>query len=103
MFLAALGLLAWAWHGNRTAHERVVTIARTVCRDLNVQLLDDTVVLRRLRVYWRRHGFELVRTYRFEFSTDGTRRDAGDVALNGMRLEWVRIEHPDGDYFVEIP
>jgi len=103
LFLAALGLIGWAWHSSRTAHERVVTIARTVCHDLDVQLLDDTVALRRLRMYWRRHGFELIRTYRFEFSTDGARRDSGDVALNGLRLEWVRIEHPDGDYFVKIP
>lgn len=102
-FLAALGLAAWAWHSSRAAHERVVVIARTVCRDLNVQLLDDTVALKRLRVHWRRHGFELSRTYGFEFSADGSGRNSGDVALNGLRLEWVRIEHPDGDYFVEIP
>ena len=102
LFLAGLGLIAWVWHSGLKAHERVVTIARTVCRELNVQLLDDTVALRRLRLHWRRHGFELSRTYRFEFSADGTGRDSAEVALNGLRLEWVRIEHPDGDYFVEI-
>jgi len=103
LFLAALGLIAWIWHSGRKAHERVVKIARSVCREINVQLLDDTVVLRRLRLHWRRHGIELIRTYRFEFSADGTGRDSGEVALKGLRLEWVRIEHPDGDYFVDPP
>ena len=103
LFLTALGLIAWIWHSGRQAHERVVRIARTVCRELDVQLLDDTVALRRIRMHRRRHGLELTRTYRFEFSADGSGRDSGEVTLNGLRLEWVRIEHPDGDYFVEIP
>jgi hypothetical protein len=101
--LLLLGAIAWIWHNSRTAHEKVLEISREVCRDLNVQRLDDTVALRRLRLGWTRQGPTLRRVYGFEFSSDGANRCGGEIALLGMGLDWVRIDHPDGHYFIDIP
>jgi len=103
LFLATLGAIAWFWHTGRTAHERVLEIGRVVCRDLDVQLLDDTVALHRFALRWRRHGIVARRIYGFEFSADGSARSSGEIALEGLKLDWVQIEHPDGSYFIDIP
>lgn len=100
--LFLLAGVAWLWHTSRAAHEKVLKISQVVCRDLNVQRLDDTVALRRFRPAWSRQGPCLRRLYRFEFSSDGGNRCAGEIALIGPVLEWVRIDHPAGHYFVDI-
>jgi len=101
--LLLLGSIAWFWHTSRTAHEKVLDISKAVCKELKVQRLDDGVALRRLRLRWTRNGPYLVRVYQFEFSSDGADRHGGEIALVGLNLDWVRIEHPDGHYFVDIP
>jgi len=101
--LFLLGGVGWLWHANRTAHERVLEISKTVCRELKVQRLDDTVALRRFRLSWTGQGPSLRRVYGFEFSSDGSDRCRGEIALEGTSLDWVRIDHPNGHYFVEIP
>lgn len=101
--LLLLGAVAWFWHASRTAHEKVLEISQAVCRDLKVQRLDDTVALHRFRLGWTRQGPSLRRVYGFEFSTDGIDRCGGEIALLGMSLDWVRIDHPEGRYFIDIP
>jgi Protein of unknown function (DUF3301) len=101
--LLLLGGIAWLWHTSRSAHEKVLEISRTVCRDLHVQRLDDSVALRRLRLRWSRQGPSLRSVYGFEFSSDGNDRCGGEIALVGMDLDWVRIDHPQGRYFIDIP
>lgn len=101
--LFSLSGIAWFWHTSRTAYEKVLEISNVVCTDLNVQRLDDGVALRRFRLRWTRNGPTLVRIYNFEFSSDGADRHGGEIALVGLRLDWVRIEHPDGDYFIDVP
>lgn len=101
--LFLLGSIAWLWHTSRTAHEKVLEISQAVCRELKVQRLDDTVALRRLRLGWTRQGPSLRRVYAFEFSSDGVDRCSGEIALLGLHLDWIRIDHPQGHYFVDIP
>ena len=101
--LFLLGGAAWFWHTSRTAHEKVLEISQTVCRKLGVQHLDDTVALRRFQLSWTRRGPSLRRVYGFEFSSDGADRCDGEIALQGMSLDWVRIDHPEGHYFIENP
>ena len=103
LLLALVGACALVWHNGRTAHEKVLAVSRTVCADLRVQRLDDTVALRRIGVAWTRDGPVLRRVYRFEFSTDGVARNSGEIALVGLRLDWVRVDHPDGNYFIDVP
>ena len=102
LLLLSLCGIAWFWHASRKAHEKALEISKVVCTDLKVQRLDEGVALRQFKLHWSRHGLELVRVYSFEFSSDGVNRCRGEISLIGLSLTWVRIEHPDGDYFIDV-
>jgi len=88
VFLGALSaaIAVWAWYDFMRAGETAVAYARSYCKRSGVQLLDDSVALARVRpgVRARRLGF--ARLYAFEYTTDGSHRGAGYVALFGHHL-----------------
>ena len=95
------GLLAvgaaggWWWLAMR-AREVAVVYARHACRRFSVQLLDETVALRRLRPVRGRDGrLHLWRLYHFEFTRTGGERFGGHVALLGQRLMDVHLDAVD--------
>jgi hypothetical protein len=78
LILAAL----YVWHDVLRARERARVLAHDLCARSGVQLLDQTVALRRLRLQRVPHrGLLLRRCYGFEFSTDGTDRRRGSLDL----------------------
>ncbi len=87
LFLLAIALAVWAWMDALRARELATRHGRDLCRDAGVQLLDQTVSLRRVRLT-RRDGLPvLVRRYGFEVSLDGSDRHRGHLDLQGQRLE----------------
>lgn len=92
----AIGLVVAFWMAALRAREQALQLARMACRRAQVQLLDQTVAMERLRPCWGENGLVLRRTYRFEFSSaEGGRRD-GYLTLLGRRPEQVWLDHPDG-------
>ncbi|MGE4244340.1 DUF3301 domain-containing protein [Ramlibacter sp.] len=100
--LVTVGAFAGLWNWSTSGRERVLAVVREVCRDLDLQSLDDSVVLRGVRPVWTAGGLRLGRTYRFEFTLDGRARQAGDVGLAGSQLAWVRVGHPQGDIHIDV-
>lgn len=100
LFVSACGYGLWSW--SVRGRERVLAVVREVCRDLELQALDGSVVLRGIRLLWTPDGLRIGRTYRFEFTLDGSTRHAGDVGLAGQRLAWVRVGHPQGDIHIDL-
>lgn len=100
--LIAMGAAVGLWSWSTAGRERVLAVVRVVCKDLGLQALDDSVVLRGLRPLWTADGLRIGRTYRFEFTLDGQSRHAGDVGLAGSRLAWVRVGHPQGDIHIDV-
>ncbi len=100
----AAGIVVALWQALAflDARDRVLARARQACSSLNLQLLDDTVAQVRLRpargpggvMCWRRE-------FRFEFSSNGTDRRQGNVALLGRRVEMLRLELPDGPVILD--
>ncbi len=96
--LAALVLAGGWWWASMRSRERAVAHARRACRRFSVQLLDETVALRRLRPVRGRDGsLRVWRLYRFEFTRTGAERFAGHVALLGERLMDVHLDAVDAD------
>ena len=90
--LLLLGLVAWLWVDTLRARELAMNVSRQACRSVGVQLLDETVSLRRLDV--GRHqggGLRLRRVYEFEYSTDGRDRRAGSVTLLGRHVQTIYL------------
>lgn len=85
MIAAAAGFAYWS--AARGAAERAEQVGRNACELAGVQLLDQTVHangLRMRRGHDGRLGFE--RSFRFEYSIDGTERHIGRLVLRGDEL-----------------
>ncbi|MCK8515965.1 DUF3301 domain-containing protein [Methylonatrum kenyense] len=88
-----LGLAALVWRSSMAALERAREAGKRACRQAGVQFLDDTVVLRGIRLQRSPGGvpaFE--RRYRFEFATRGDRRYRGTVTVFPRRPTRVEME-----------
>lgn len=107
--LILLGMLAAAgfWMKQSTARERATREARRQCEYYGVQLLDETVGLRRWRMRRHENRLRLERGYSFEVSLDGADREPGmlwmhDGVLAELHLPTVMLTSPEspGQAFV---
>lgn len=87
-----LALLAGYWHSSLAARELANRHAMETCASANVQMLDGTVAIHRLRLVrggdaplaWRR-------TYVFDYTEDGYSRKRGFVVLTGDMVDTVGL------------
>ncbi len=94
--LIAGGVIALLWLESRAAQETARAGCVRACSRSGVQLLDQSVALKRLRL--RRHDsgrIGLLRRYAFEFSTNGADRHPGTIELHGARVLWVSLPLPE--------
>lgn len=90
LLIGALGV--WFWLDGARAREIAVRAAADACVEDGFQFLDETVVLRRLRLI-RDDGGRLcvLREYSFEFSDTGNNRQGGRVSLLGQEIEMLHL------------
>ena len=75
------------WSAGRAAAERAVALGRDACRTAGVQWLDQTVHAAGMRLQRGEDGWlGIERTFRFEYSYDGSDRHVGRMVLRGTRL-----------------
>ena len=88
LILMILAAMAFAfWSAGRAAAERAEHLGRDACQAAGVQWLDQTVHASGLRLHRGEDGklgFE--RSFRFEYSHDGSDRHVGRLVLRGERL-----------------
>ena len=85
--LIALVLGANWFNAARRAAETATELGRRACRRAGVQWLDDSVHATRMRLRRKPDGWiGLERSYRFEYSRDGSDRHLGTMSLLGDRL-----------------
>ena len=90
LLLPAAALL-YLWH-SLPFKERARELATRHCRELGLQLLDQSVVIRGLWPQRTGGGWRLRRTYQFEFSSVGDRRYSGSIVLLGTNLQSIELE-----------
>lgn len=94
--LTALGLIGFAalylWRSGEYT-QRARQLARDHCQQLQLQLLDDSMVITRLWPMRSSSGrLILRRNYRFEFASTGDRRYRGTLILEGLQLQRIELE-----------
>lgn len=92
--VAALGLaIAYKlWQLALDAREAANRIARDTCSRAVVQFLDDTVAFAGFRIKRKSSGrISILRTYTFDYTSDGFERLQGFIVLAGQRLEAVGL------------
>jgi hypothetical protein len=88
--LLILLLALWLWQENLRARELATNTCRRACRSYEVQLLDGTVSFGNISFRRRNSGgMELVRMYVFNFSYDGTDRQAGNIVVVRRQVETI--------------
>jgi len=90
--LALIGAAAGLWWTSSRAKELAILHARRACDQEELQLLDQTVALIKVKPGRTRQGSAcLKRHYSFEFTQQGEFRDAGTVVLNGHTILQVTL------------
>lgn len=88
---AALGI-AWFWLDSMKCHDIAVVTAKRETLSANVQLLDATVALDKIRLARDDEGrLGVRRSYRFEFSETGDNRRSGMIIMQGSTVMTVRL------------
>ncbi len=93
--LALFAIAMLLWRGI-TLKERAVMMCRRVCREFNVQLLDDTVVYRGMRRVPDGSGKRFAHVYRFEFSVNGADRLGGEMVSGRFGTWSAKLNLPEG-------
>ena len=95
LLVLTTGLLAGGyklWQISLDAREAANRIAKDTCSRAVVQFLDGTVAFAGFRLARGSHGKRrLLRTYTFDYTSDGFERAQGFIVLAGLRLEAVGL------------
>ncbi len=86
-----------AWQLSLDAREAANRVAKDTCSRAVVQLLDGTVAFAGFRLARDARGKRrLLRTYTFDYTSDGFERAQGFIVLAGLRLEAVGLARDGG-------
>ena len=97
LLLLLLVFIIYIWYETFRLREYVLIKCKQVCRESNLQLLDQTIALAALSIKKSPGGsFHLCRCYGFEFSINGTERLRGFVDMVGRSISAIRLEDAEG-------
>lgn len=88
--VVVLAAAVWLWRESLRAREAATRAGRRICEANDVQFLDETVALARMSLGWNGQ-VALVRSYRFDYSTDGADRAAGLVVVQAGAIVHVQL------------
>ena len=91
--IALLAVAIWFWRESLQAREAATLAGRGICKANEVQFLDETVALARMSLGWNGR-VALLRSYRFDYSTDGADRATGLVVVQGRAIVHVQLHAP---------
>ncbi len=82
----------WYWLKTREIKEAAYLAARKYCKEHELEVLDQAVVLKGLRLKRNTKGsVQLHRRYSFDFTSSGDDRYEGFVFMLGNRVESVQL------------
>lgn len=88
-----IGGAVLVWLHMQMVRDLALSAARRHCREMDVQFLDGTVVLSRVRLGRNHAGtVTLVQTFQFEFTVHGDRRYRGETVFIGKRQASMQLE-----------
>jgi len=88
---AVVGVALFWWQQDKL-HRRALALAKNACARAEVQLLDDSVGLRRLRLRRINGHFMIERQFGFEFSPSGAARYPGVIIFYGSAVHEVDLD-----------
>ena len=96
-FLFAVAILVWFWQIILRFREHAMQKCKTICRDMDLQLLDETVALHKFTLCRdNSREIKILRRYHFEFSLQGHDRYEGSITFLGEGVDHIQLDHPEG-------
>lgn len=93
LWLTLIFLAVYYWRGALLVKDRAYLAAQKRCDEMQVQLLDENVYLRRLWFKRNEKGkLSLWRAFYFEFTVSGSDRYFGRVIMLGSRITQVELD-----------
>lgn len=90
--MLGIALISYWWQGDKIKNTALQYLY-DYCRQQNLQLLDQTIVLKSIWPQRSETGaFQLRRRYGFEFTSTGEQRYKGFVELSGRRLQRIELD-----------
>ena len=79
------------------SREKAIIAAQRACKEIGVQLLDQTVSLQNIKPVRNSRGrLTFQRIYEFDFSIEGTERRQGRAVMLGQWLKQVQLDNDQG-------
>ena len=92
-WLTLISALVSFWWRSDSVKSYAISHTLKYCRERNLQLLDQTMVLRGLRPIRTSDGqLRFRRRYHFEFTSTGMIRNKGQVELIGRKVKGIELE-----------
>ena len=92
-----LALLAWFWMNSIRAKEIAMQASANACKQIQVQFLDQTASLKKIRLVRNKNGrLGFQRTFVFDFSRDRENRSKGLVMIEGHVVSQVMLDEDTG-------
>lgn len=93
LLFAFAGFVLHYWWQSGEFKARALAYVRQYCAEMNLQLLDDSMVIKGYRPCRDINGGWFIRRiYQFEFSSTGHQRYGGFIILNGARMASIEVE-----------
>ena len=93
LWLTMIIALVAFWWGSDNVKSFSLSHILQYCRERNLQLLDQTIVLKGLWPVRTNEGsIQLRRRYQFEFTSTGKIRNKGQIELVGTRVKALELE-----------
>ncbi|MCF6226259.1 MAG: DUF3301 domain-containing protein [Xanthomonadales bacterium] len=98
LLIIVLVAISASWLTTMRARDRARIAVARLCKQYQLQLLDQSVALAGMKVARSaRGGLTLRRQFRFDYSEDGLSRKSGSIWMKGEQPEMITIERSDGD------
>ncbi len=97
LVIALIAGLAWLWMDSLRSREFATKRCQSFCSQNHVQLLDQSIHLKKLFPARKNGRLRLRRFYQFEFSINGADRYHGVVVEFSNKIEYLSLLHPDGE------
>ena len=97
IFLVVISFGVWLWVDGFRSREFATKRCQVFCMENNVQMLDQSIHLKKFFPARKNGHLGLRRFYAFEFSIDGADRYNGVAVEFKNNIEYLSLLHPDGE------
>ena len=92
-----IGILVWLWMDGLRSREFAIKRCHSFCMQNRVQLLDQSIHLKKMFPARQNGKLRLRRFYQFEFSINGADRYHGVAVEFNNKIEYLSLLHPEGE------